>query len=58
MQAFEELLYLHPASVVARVAEPSAPRGRRTKKPKPVAPDAAPDRRQLLRRLQIRRAAI
>ena len=54
MQAFEELLYLHPASVVARVAEPSAPRGRRAKKPKRVEPD----RRQLLRRLQIRRAAI
>jgi hypothetical protein len=39
MTAIDELLYLHPASVVTRLAaEPPRPRRKRTEKPKYVAP--------------------
>jgi hypothetical protein len=54
MTALDELLYLHPTSVIARfAAEPPAQPKKRRKKPK----RAALERRQLLTRLQIRRAA-
>jgi len=39
MTAIDELLYLHPASVVTRLAaEPPRPRRKRTEKTKHVAP--------------------